>query len=310
MSTFDLSDNIKLYEVLGVDRRASEAVIKSSYKKLAILYHPDKNPNGGEKFKELSFAHSILSDADQRRMYDCKTLKSHLHGMARKYDPEMDPNVELSPEKLRSFVEKLRKATEEKEYQQSQFEERKLEEMKRRELFGIQNPNFRMPASAEEYSTSSSVPSASIQTYKIMDQTTTAELMSTLNAIEKRVNKVTYDNDVDEAIASLKSAPCTNSYKAQMLNQFRSQRREEGRSTVEVSTPEPNDVLRGLNGKKFDFIRESASAGPSYSSHAKKVATSHCQFDYANSVANGCHNGEVVKDAILADALGDYDPTN
>jgi|SRR5579871_6490182 len=61
------------YEVLGVPRTASEQEIKSSYRKLAMLYHPDRNPNNPdaeEKFKEASEAYSVLCDADKRARYD------------------------------------------------------------------------------------------------------------------------------------------------------------------------------------------------------------------------------------------------
>src|ERR1044071_8067971 len=61
------------YEVLGVSRGATEAEIKSAYRKLAIRYHPDKNPGDAaaeEKFKEAAEAYSVLSDADQRARYD------------------------------------------------------------------------------------------------------------------------------------------------------------------------------------------------------------------------------------------------
>src|SRR5215211_4918464 len=61
------------YEVLGVSRGATEAEIKSAYRKLAVRYHPDKNPGDAEaeeKFKEAAEAYSVLSDADQRARYD------------------------------------------------------------------------------------------------------------------------------------------------------------------------------------------------------------------------------------------------
>ncbi|HJQ32357.1 MAG TPA: molecular chaperone DnaJ [Pyrinomonadaceae bacterium] len=61
------------YEVLGVSRGASEAEIKSAYRKLAVRFHPDKNPGDAEaeeKFKEAAEAYSVLSDADQRARYD------------------------------------------------------------------------------------------------------------------------------------------------------------------------------------------------------------------------------------------------
>jgi molecular chaperone DnaJ len=61
------------YEVLGVERSADEAAIKSAYRKLAHQYHPDKNPgskDAEDRFKEASEAYEVLSDPDRRARYD------------------------------------------------------------------------------------------------------------------------------------------------------------------------------------------------------------------------------------------------
>lgn len=61
------------YEVLGVEKNADDATIKKAYRKLAMQFHPDKNPDNKEaeeKFKEASEAYEILSDKDKRQLYD------------------------------------------------------------------------------------------------------------------------------------------------------------------------------------------------------------------------------------------------
>jgi molecular chaperone DnaJ len=61
------------YKVLGVERKASEAEIKSAYRKLARKFHPDVNPNNKDaevKFKELNEAYQVIGDADKRKKYD------------------------------------------------------------------------------------------------------------------------------------------------------------------------------------------------------------------------------------------------
>ncbi|MBL4870866.1 MAG: DnaJ domain-containing protein, partial [Robiginitomaculum sp.] len=61
------------YEVLGCIKTADGKVLKSAYRKLAMEFHPDRNPDNPEaenKFKELNEAYSILSDDQKRAAYD------------------------------------------------------------------------------------------------------------------------------------------------------------------------------------------------------------------------------------------------
>src|SRR6186997_2127241 len=61
------------YEVLGVSREAEAEEIKRSYRKLAVKFHPDKNPDdpsAEERFKELGEAYDVLMDANKRAAYD------------------------------------------------------------------------------------------------------------------------------------------------------------------------------------------------------------------------------------------------
>ncbi len=61
------------YKILGVERNATEAEIKSAFRKLALQYHPDRNPGNQEaeeKFKEINEAYEVLSDADKRARYE------------------------------------------------------------------------------------------------------------------------------------------------------------------------------------------------------------------------------------------------
>jgi len=68
-----MSQKRDFYEVLGVSKNANETEIKKAYRKMALKYHPDKNPDdkkSEEKFKEAAEAYEVLSDSDKRARYD------------------------------------------------------------------------------------------------------------------------------------------------------------------------------------------------------------------------------------------------
>ena len=72
------------YNILGVNKTATPDEIKKAYRKLAIKYHPDKNPgdkSAEEKFKEINEAYDVLSDEKKRADYDSfGTSNSHYSG--------------------------------------------------------------------------------------------------------------------------------------------------------------------------------------------------------------------------------------
>ena len=86
-----LNNKRDYYEVLGISREAPEQEIKSAYRKLALKYHPDKNPGdrgAEEKFKEAAEAYSVLSDPGKRARYD-RFGHSGMQGGFNGFDPNI-----------------------------------------------------------------------------------------------------------------------------------------------------------------------------------------------------------------------------
>ncbi|XP_055696093.1 dnaJ homolog subfamily B member 6 [Lutzomyia longipalpis] len=88
---------VDYYKILEINRGATDAEIKKAYRKLALKWHPDKNPNNqdeaNKRFKEISEAYEVLSDERKRRVYDQygkEGLMGHneRHHRSRRHDPE------------------------------------------------------------------------------------------------------------------------------------------------------------------------------------------------------------------------------
>ena len=91
----------KFYDILGVSTDAPEEVLKKNYRKLALKFHPDKNPDGGEKFKDISMAYNTLSDPEKRKLYDLKGEKGlSISKKPQPPQPESEEDDEESDESL------------------------------------------------------------------------------------------------------------------------------------------------------------------------------------------------------------------
>ena len=77
------------YDVLGVSKSASDSELKKAFKKLAMKYHPDRNPDddsAAEKFKEAAEAYDVLSDPQKKSTYDqVWSCRSARHGRRPKF---------------------------------------------------------------------------------------------------------------------------------------------------------------------------------------------------------------------------------
>lgn len=306
LNVFELRGNSALYEVLGVSKLASEFEIRRAYRKLAVIYHPDKNPNGLERFREISFAYDILSDTEKRRLYDSERLRTHIEAEARVYDPTMDPNVELSAEELRAFVERKRKEEEKKQEEKREFEIRREEEMRRRAEYDAQNPAFkeeyeRMRVLAKEV--------ADRRTCAVSEcrHLTTAELVGLLEAkrdAEEEEKERRRQRGTVNATTSREQIGCTapTSVKRSMLQEFRVRHNGE--------TPAPDAVFaNGIQERmkhRLPFVAETAKQ--SYSYDVENRLNKYANFDYRDFIEKGAVDScNVLENAILADALSNYD---
>ena len=89
------------YEVLGVDKGASQDNIKKAYRKLAMKYHPDvnKDPGAEDKFKEINEAYEVLSDEQKRANYDrfgFAGVDSNFGGRSEEHTSELQSLVVIS----------------------------------------------------------------------------------------------------------------------------------------------------------------------------------------------------------------------
>lgn len=95
---------VDYYEILGVNKEASQEDIKKAYRKLSMKFHPDKNKDSKEctvKFQEINGAYDVLSDESSRANYDRQYMPSLFGNMS-----GMHKGVEINPEDIFSFLNK------------------------------------------------------------------------------------------------------------------------------------------------------------------------------------------------------------
>ncbi|KAG5470718.1 hypothetical protein LSCM1_01964 [Leishmania martiniquensis] len=322
-SVYALRGTSALYEVLGVSRNADQREIRQAYYRLAVLYHPDKNLEGLDIFKEVCFAYGILSDPEQRALYDGGMLRGELEVKARAYDPSMDPSVELSPEDLRVFVDRVRQTQEASREVQSAFEQRREEEMKRRAEFDAKNPSFK--AEYEEvrrlrqYGCGISTPATHAQASATADFCKTAAVKVRTSAevlaeLQREEEERLYGNrGMTSARSSSANARGSNgaSTKQQMMADYRSTH-SQAVGGARLSSYHRGDsataALRRhqLQSTRLPFVREHCEK-PQYSEAISATVQAYANFDYRTFVEEGSVDHGELEGAIMADALGNYD---
>eukprot|EP01062_Namystynia_karyoxenos_P053420 TRINITY_DN4324_c0_g2_i1.p1 TRINITY_DN4324_c0_g2~~TRINITY_DN4324_c0_g2_i1.p1 ORF type:complete len:349 (+),score=123.71 TRINITY_DN4324_c0_g2_i1:125-1048(+) len=300
---FALRGNEALYTCLGVGRRASEAEIKRAFRRLAAQLHPDKNPAGEDRFKEVAFAYRVLSDPEQRHLYDSQRLRQRIN---QRRDPATDPDAELSPEALRDFIEQLMRDEREQEERRRSFDARRRDEYARRERFSSEHPTFAMPALP-------SIDSVRAKYGLVGRMVTTAELHGELErkAAEREAGpprlapelSVRPSSGVVFSAANLhRAAPDADSLDAfcqgssgatarqRALDAHRSARSATRRPQYRADLSFVEKQKQYYNGD-VNFIRQKVK-----------------DFDYTRYVQGSQCNRAQLADAILSDALDDYVP--
>ncbi|AYU81873.1 J1 / DnaJ domain-containing protein / JDP1 [Leishmania donovani] len=322
-SVYALRGTSALYEVLGVSRNATQREIRQGYYRLAVLYHPDKNPEGSDVFKEVCFAHGILSDPEQRALYDSGTLRAELESRARACCPSMDPGVELSPEDLRVFVDRVRQTQEANRQVQSTFELRREEEMKRRAEFDAKNPAFkseyeqarrrRHHACGGSTSAAHAHASATVDLSKTVPPKvrTSAEVLAELQREEEE--RLYGNPGIGPANSSSGKVAVSDglSTKHHMLSHYRAAHSEaSGAESLSsfYSGGSASATLRRrqLQTTSLPFVRAHCEK-PQYSETISATVQAYANYDYLTFVEGGSMDHGELEGAIMADALGNYD---